>query len=396
MGKYLDRIYEFLVVYRLRIILCFTVIIYVAFFPGAFATYDEHNYLYNSRNLVEGTLRQDCREDETSQFRVGDYCIYKYNIGTSFFYLPFVMWAPQLAFLSTLGIYIFGVIVFDRLLARLGLSPVWVYLFAFFPANVYFSRTLFSEMYSAVLVLAGFYYLLVLYRWHRKQKLYGLVAGVLLGMSVAVRYTNAVVVLVMVCGLFLKMLLRIHTSGKSPKFNEVVQTFIKFKPVLLGGIPFLVSLLLFNNYLYDSPLRSGYFYSGEESMMNLHNILVMAPKYIVALALMYPAMILSPFFVRKCYRLVIGISVVVLLALVASFAGNNDVFKYRILDLVLGIRFMMPVLPLLMITYSCWLQKFLKFERVKRLLAAAIIVLMCNAVAIHIIHQDFLNTVGDL
>lgn len=363
----MEKIIQILNKYRLIIIFLFLFIPYLLFYPIKYANVDEHDYILNSRNIIEGTLRMDCNKEG---YRVSDFCVSKYNIGTSIFLVPSMLISENLTFFTTFVIFFLSIIIFDKLLQIYGINKIYLYYFAFFPAFIYFTRTVFSEPYSLFLLLLSVY-LLALYSKNSKN-IYLVLLGVTLSALTFVRYSLIPVDIIFVLYLLI--------AFKKKAFITIA-----------SALPFVIAFLVFNNYIYGSPLRSGYYYSKEEFSFSLVIFLSVLPKYLVSLNVIYPFMLIGAFFSKINIKKLILTSTVLLLLYYSLTGLNAYVFEGRILDLILGVRFYIPIIPLIMLLYFEVIQRRFNIPNVLHLISISGLILV--SIAIHVVHNNFLLSI---
>ncbi|MEI7579052.1 MAG: hypothetical protein WCJ58_03345 [bacterium] len=373
----MQKIFSFFNQYSLLISISFLVILFLAFFPQTFTTVDEYGYLANSRNLIHSNLRQECHPYEPAFYPVKDYCVPKYNIGTSLFLATTAAFPQRISFIIPFLTFLTGIIYFSKLLKFFKIQQIYLYFFAFFPTFIYFSRTLLSETFSAVLVLIIFYYLL---KFFNKQKLfYGILIGLLGGLLVLVKYSNAILLIILLGGFFFQ-------NVKKFSIKQNMQLIYK---VLLGALPIIIFFFWINNYLYGNPLRSGYFYSHEQSLFVISNVPLMTIRYFLILNLLYPGMLISNFLTKFKYRNLILATIITFILFFSTFPGNNGAFQGRILDLILGARFLIPVIPLSLLLYFQWLNRLIK-ERFQGIILLTILIMALVITLESLLHQNFL------
>jgi len=363
----MEKIIQILDKYRLIIIFLVLFIPYLLFYPIKYVNVDEHDYILNSRNIIEGTLHMDCNKEGYS---VSDFCVSKYNIGTSVFLVPSMLISENLTFLTTFIFFFLSIVIFDKLLQIYGIKKIYLFYFAFFPAFIYFIRTVFSEPYSLFLLLLSVY-LLESYSKNNKNS-YLVLLGITLSTLAFVRYSLIPVDIVFVLYLLLKF-----------KKKALV--------TIASALPFIIAFLVFNNYMYGNPLRSGYYYSKEEISFSLTIFLIVLPKYLISLNVIYPFMLIGAFFSKISIKKLI-LSSTILLLLYYSLTGLNAyVFEGRILDLILGVRFYIPIIPLIMLLYFEVIQRRFKIPNILHLLSISGLILV--SIAIHIVHNNFLLSI---
>ncbi len=357
---------------HLFISLAILLFVYILFAPNSYKSVDEHDYYANSVNIVNNDLRMECDQvNDPSQFKVGDYCIYKYNIGTSILLIPSAILGLNYAFYITLGFFILAIVIFYKLLMRYDLSGKYIYLFAFFPPVVFYSRTIYSEIFSLTFFLLGFF--LLTSKNNGWQKI---LSGLVFGAAVLIRYTNIFPILIF---------LIVYLVKKKPKV--LIKDLLK---ISLGAIVPALSFFLINDYLYGNIFRSGYYYSGEEALIVFEELIKFFPIYIALLLLMYPGMLVGAILSKVDFRKPLLISVLFLAVFYGSFPGGNTVFEGRLLDLILGMRYFLVLTPLLILSYVKFLDRFQDKKYFKLIYTLTIIILVGNFMLMSYLHQQFL------
>jgi 4-amino-4-deoxy-L-arabinose transferase-like glycosyltransferase len=368
----MDSLFQFLSRNSLIISLVWLALLFILFYPARFVNIDEHDYLQNADLIIHSQLRQECDGSE-SQYQVNDYCISKYNIGTSLFLIPAALTNPALAFAISFAVFVIGIVIFNRLLKLLAIDPVFTYLYALFPAFVYYSRTLMSETYSATLIITIAYCLL---RMQKSSTWWGIAAGVLTGVAVLVRYTNILPIALLI---LLALIWRFRTEEKA-----LVKSMFA---VAAGALPWMLVFITINIYLYGAPLRSGYYFSGEEGVFIWSQVPLFLLRFGFGLSAIYPLMLELPLFIRSRFSWLL----VPVLATMLFYAGfPNTTFEGRPLDLILGLRFLVPVIPLLLIAYTAGLNRLVDKQWFKLGLVIAGVSLGGLSLLLSYQHQQFL------
>lgn len=367
----LDTLYKSLERNALVISIIIFSLFYFVFFPKAVVTIDEQNYFTNSVNILNGTLRQDCALNIEGQFDTGDYCIFKYNIGTSLLLIPgAILGSTTVAFIISYIFTIIGIFTFSKILRLLELSQIFLFLYSFFPSLLFYSRTLMSETFSisifVFLLCAGIKYL------QDRRSILPLSVGFASGLIVSVRYTNAIILLVW------WVLFTLIEVRRGSKFDMVHWT----KYVTIGILPWILGLSLFNTYLYGSPLRSGYFFSGEEGI-SFENITIIVP-YILILSLLYPGMLFLGWKMKSDmkYWLLIPPYIAVLFYSLVPI----ELFDGNIADIIIGMRFLVPIIPFLLIAYVKILDKWKTNRMFEGIMLFIVIALILTGGMISAIH----------
>lgn len=355
---------------------------FFAFFPFKTVTIDEHNYMGSAYRLLEGNLHQPCL-NLPGQFKSpnSDFCVYKYNLGTSIFLLPAAITSPEIGVVITLAVFALGVYIFSLILRQIKLSKIYLYLFALFPAFIYYSRTTLSEIYSlSFMVLIVLFLLKLKDSWNWK---WGLVLGMGIGTTILIRYTSLIPVAVMLIVFLLQERDRIVH-----KLSDFLKTSMA---MLVGGLPFAAAFAWININLYGSIAASGYALSGEQ-ILSLNTFIPHLIFMLVALNIIYPGLLFAPAILLKAKPLTWLMILPAASSIVLYALGPNILFEGRILDLILGIRFLVPVIPLLIIAYLPILARFEAHRLFKLACILGIFILTFGAAIINYIHLDFLQS----
>ncbi len=366
---------KYLVLISIIVIITFLLL----FYPSGIANVDEYDYLKNSQLILDRGLQQECTLGSFSQFDAGEYCVSKYNIGTSILLLPAAFTNPHIAFLISAATFLIGVVVFSRILVLLKIPKYFTYLYTFFPAFVYFSRTLMSETFSATFIVIILYLLFKLEKEFSQKWSY--ILGNVIGFAVLIRYSNVIPIGFLIIG-FIVLWFRQKKLGR----NEIVSLS---SGLIAGGLPWLAIFLGTNQYLYGHPLRSGYFFSGEEDVFLNFQTIWGTFRYLGILLLMYPLLAVGGLFSKLKYKWIFFLTSLTLILFYSGFP--TTVFEGRILDLIFGIRFILPMIPLLLVGYASWLTEFESKKRWKIFCVFGLFILLVSAFLISAFHQDFLN-----
>lgn len=325
-------IYRFVSEHAFAVVVLWLCFWFVSFYPTRVVSIDEVHYIENARRIVSGTVLHDCEQTFLGTFPTRDGCVSKYNLGASLFLIPAVIIDQRLAAVTSFALFAFAIWMFKKILELIDAQAVWLLFFALYPPFIYFTRTAFSEIYSMTLVLCVVYCVLRLWRSHRVAWLVG--ASFLAGLTVFTRYTLAVPLAVI-------LLLGILQSGGG--WRRRLQLFAIS---LLAGMPWVLVIGATNLNLYGSVLHSGYWLSGEE-VISVASLVPGMLRYFLALNLMYPGMLIGSWWARGRDQLLFVLPV--LSALLIYSLSPNNLFEGRILDLILGIRFFVPIAPLIML-----------------------------------------------
>ncbi len=197
-----------------------------------------------------------------------------------------------------------------------------------------------SEIFSMGLVLV-LYYLLFVYNSKRKWLFSGIVSGLL----IFIRYSN---ILIMIPFVGFELLRNFQKEKKIKPFLLYLSTFL----------PFLFSLFIINFNLYGGILRSGYSFSGESLYFDFEIAVKQLFWYCLIFTIIYPGMLLLPMFSKIKEKFAILISFLLFFLLYIGFPGYN--FNNFFLNLIVGFRFFIPILGLLMLLYFDVINNLLK------------------------------------
>lgn len=348
---------------------------FIVFFPTTFTTIDEHDYLNNAQLIVNSGLKTDCSLNIPGQWPTDlGYCISKYNIGTSFFLIPGVLLNKDLVAMSTFLIFILGIVIFYKLLEYYKLDKRFIYLFALFPPFIFFSRTILSEMYSMVMLLGLFYAFLNI----NKSAKYKVLTGVFMSLALYIRYTNIIPVAIL--GIYF-----LYVYIKEYGIKQVV---IKFWITHLIALIALISILVFNYTFYGDFFRSGYYFSSEEGSLALEQIPAVFFKYFLLINIFYPATLVVLFKSKITHRKLL-ITIFSSLLLFYTILKNES-FPGKLSDIILGLRFIIPVYPFLLIAYFERINSLKNEKYYRYFLYTSIALLIITGIVINYIHYKYI------
>jgi hypothetical protein len=231
---------------------------------------------------------------------------------------------------------------------------------------------------------------------------FGLFLGAFLGMAVLVRYTNIFVVAGLFGTMFIYQLVEKvrawHVSGLKNTviayIRGITQIAVNYWPIAVGALPFAIFFFWINNYIYGDPLKSGYYFSGEERVFGgviLRSFLL----YTLSLTLLYPGMLVAPPYnwfknsFRKEQFAILTVTALFILFYSGSWAPK---FEGRPLDLIQGLRYFLPVVPLLIYSYSLAINSFVNRSwKFRATILLLIIGLVGNLFLLSYLHQEYLE-----
>ena len=344
------------------------VLTFLALYPRTAAIVDEDAYLTEAFLLRTGRLSYEGSGIPAPHMTVESdgRLSSKYPPGTSFFLLPFTLLGWRAVFLSGLLLALAGTALFGLILKRLApeADPAWALFYLFHPAVVLFSRTIMSDLLAATLVLAAFYCLL-------RRRGWLLASGLILGLACLVRYSNAIFVPVF-------LLLALRPAGS--RLRSALMLLAGFAP--LAGL-----IAAYNVYAYGSPFSFPMYLTGHFSPAYfLHN----AWYYGTALMILYPLMLAAPLVAGKGRRLLLGLPAYALLGLYCFFSYTYDVPSLPA-RLTVGIRYLLPALPFLVLAFVLTADRILRPLRAGWLKYAGVAGMALLGVAIQLRHDRLLR-----
>jgi hypothetical protein len=180
-----------------------------------------------------------------------------------------------------------------------------------------------------------------------------------------------------------------------------------FMLIFISALPFLSIFLLVNSSLYGGFFNSGYIFSNEQGI-DFNLLSKRLPQYILYLNVLYPfQLFVFAIFIRskeffkdktKLLKLLLLIFVVILLLFYSVFKGGF-LFQGKITDFISGVRFFVPIFPVVTIFYFDVIFNFLKskfnnaiFIKIGILFSFfSAIILFFAATFIHIKHHAFIS-----
>ncbi|HID28734.1 MAG TPA: hypothetical protein EYP19_01880, partial [Desulfobacterales bacterium] len=276
------------------------VLLYLCFYPRMYSSLDEDGYLSTAYLLKSGTIYYDVAgiPPDSMSVRMGEHVVSKHPPGNALLMVPFLMVGPDWVFLRGLFLHLLGFVLVYGVLHRLQTphADFWALLYLAFPSFIVQSRTLLSDLPSATCVVGGLYFYLR-GRWTA--------AGVWWGMAFLVRYPNLLVFLPFGIAALGKA---VRSQGWRPLWGAA-----------MGFIPFGLAACMYNAFAY------GHWTKVPEVSGSTGFSLTFVPGhlwfYLKSLLLIYPFMLLGPFFYRGPAKWEMRASVLLML-------GFNSAYYY--------------------------------------------------------------------
>jgi 4-amino-4-deoxy-L-arabinose transferase-like glycosyltransferase len=346
----------------------FLSVLFFIFYPTKYISIDENQYLANSFRLTTGRMEEDCSritEYPGLHYSSTGECTSKYNLGSSLLLLPTTVFGESYAFVIVFISFIASAIIFSRIIRILNMNKFLVILYIFYPPFIYFSRTLFSEVFS-LLFINLFIYLVLSVREQSTPWKKDLLTGVVVGFGTLIRYTNLLIFVTFLLGYIW------HTKD--------IRKTIR---IGLGAIPFGLLIMLINKDLYGSLFASGYTLSGEE-VFSLANIGYNLPRYLMLFIAIYPLMLLALPITRLQLKCSFILPFIAMIFLYSMYPFNF--FEGKVSDLITSGRVLIPVVPFILLPYIYELKDKISLP-VK---VITITLLITSTIIITIFHHNFL------
>ncbi len=359
-------------VHRLGILSLLAAGMWLVWYPSAIGIQDEAAYLAHARIVARGDLTGDAPGDITvSMIETPRGVVSKYPPGQAILLAP-TQWGPwRMAFVVPLLLLLATTWMAAAALQRDDRSPLWAALVLFHPTLLLYARTLMSDLTVAACLTAAFL-------WSDARRTRPLLAGLALGVAPAVRMAA----LPLAGALGIILLWRLATDRR---FRAVTMAIV-------GALIPLAALGAYNTFIFgevwvrQAPM-TGYFdwaTSPERALF-----------YLAALNLVWPLLAVAVVTSRHARRLeaqvVLGISFVL-------FSGYYFVDRRFGLpaDFVVGLRFFVPILPILVIVYVERLEIWMLRMRVApAALAVGLATVIAADAGLVMRHQRFLDATAE-
>lgn len=354
-------VYSFMVQERFALIAGFILfsVLFFLFYPSTYAIVDEAAYVTTTYTFQHGAIFYDhvgflhVPMDVT----VSGHSLSKYPPLNSLLLLPFCSINWRLGFLRGYLLMAIGFWLVMKMLQQYRLSKLYALFFLFHPAFVLYSRTLMSDLPATIATLIGVYCFI--------KKRYSIAGGVL-GIGVAIRYPSLLVP---------------ATLGVILAFRAEWRHLAELSMgTLIAFIPLMVYHLACFRTIFG-PIGA---YGMEFSP---HHFLSIFKQFFIYTNVLYPFFLILPIFsrVKEKWDFIL-LTLVFILSY--SFLGFIDRGETFFESLIRGQRFVLPVLPLLLIPY---IDVVNKMRFVRKIIVPGLCILCLLAVVIHYRHQQFLQ-----
>lgn len=328
------------------------VVVFVVWFPPTFAIIDESTYLSTAYVYRAGTIFNDVAGvANVSRVHNGAHDVSKFAPLWPAFLALFTLPGWRGAFLANLVLHLVGFALFARLVRRAGLSPWTSFLYLGHPTLIYYSRTLMSDVAAGVLFLAAWCH------WQDEKKGSATLAGLWAGLACAVRYTNVVTAALLVVASIL-----------DERRRRPVRARRTLRMILGLALP-IAALALYNHVAFGKWWRGSDGYRGEQVGFGLGGQLGAQvfvgglQHYVTALLAMFPLMLVAVFLYRGRDRFALCV-VSLGHMLFFCFYYYHDHSTDFLQTAVVGLRFLIPVLPLYLLAYADVLDRLVRAAKI--------------------------------
>ncbi len=336
-----------------------SIFLFLLFYPLNIGIVDETAYLSTAYAFQNGKVYYDQAEipSAPASLMVNNHLISRYAPGNSLLLLPFTCIHWKLSFVRGILLMTAGYIMLILILSHFHLPRFYALLFLMHPAFVLYSRTVMSDLPATVCCLTGLFFFI-------KEK--NFLSGLVFGFGIAIRYPVALIV-------FGPLIVLLINKGFKNLIFLLVGSF-------LGTIP------LFLYHLYYFGAITG---PASENMIgfSMANFPVIFTHFFIYLNILYPALLILPFATRLKQRYIFiapAVLFVVFFSLQYFLDTGTTIFE----NIIRGQRYMLPIIPFLLIPYAEVLSRIDFVERIVKYLLIPLVIM--NA-GIHYKHNQFLK-----
>lgn len=349
-------------------------LLFIAFWPPLTTTMDESAYLGFAYVLRQGTFYSDIAGITTPMYiTAGQHVTIKYPPGMSVYLAALAGISWNVALGANLLVHLATFFTVARLLRLAGASAIFAVFYLLHPTAVIYSRTLMSDPLGGLLVALAFLALV-----QKKPVL----AGTTLGLAVLVKTANGFTLGLFALGLLGEALL--PWKPRSPK--ELLTLALPAIRLVLGALPLMVVA-----YVYQKTVQEGGWakYSGP-GQFTLGYFVQHLPFYLVALLVVFPGMLVGLIAYKGPRRGPLWLAVAGIVAFYSAYYYLDSTGS-KVESFILGQRFLLAVLPLVVVAYGAWLQRLIGQRKVLVPFAALVLALLLGAAAVQAKHQSNLK-----
>jgi len=368
----------------------FYVVLQAFFFPSYHSTADEGCYASMAFVFARGRVSAEGLDLNVYRFwKIGDRLVGIHDHGYGWLLVPFTVFGWRALFAFNVLVHLIGFIVFYLLLRRLRVPGVFCLLYLLHPSLWYLSRNLQNDFPAGVFFLLAFYFLLLGGRAL-------LAAGVFFALSVVVRPSGAVFIGPFLLVWFVRKLAAGKTHGRAWEACKGAWKSIRW--LVVGALPFAIALVFYNVVVMHSltGLSPGRFAEVNQACFSVGYLPRNFLLYGTVLNVSYPAMLILFFFYRGPMRWPLRASLIVgglFYAMYFHWGVGNPLRHALFEHIVQGPRFLMVVLPLMVLAYAWVLGRLA--ARFKTpfwvLYVVACVLLAAGNAGITVVHQRYMD-----
>lgn len=333
-------------------------ILFFLFYPANTGIVDETAYLSMAYIFQNGKLYYDQAGiySAPASITINHHLISRYPPGNSILLLPFTKLNWKLTFLRGYLLTIIGFILLIIILLHYNLPSYYSLLLLFHPSIVLYTRTIMSDLPATIFSLAGLLFLI------KKRYLF---SGIIFGISIAIRYPLLLIPFSILAVLLVK--------------KEFFNALKLFLGLVIGLIPLLIYHISSFNTI-TGPANANLI------GFSLKNFPIMFAQFFLSINILYPLLFIISFKTKlneKWYFIFPAFIFIIFFSLQYYIDTGKNFFE----TIIRGQRYMLPIIPFLLIPYSEILNR-IKF--MQKILPLFIIVLFFVDIVISHRHQEFL------
>lgn len=309
------------------------IFIYFKFYPPFYSFADERVYIIQAESLSKGklTVPEWTKGFAIHRGKTGIVPKYPPFHSLLFLLLPYKI-GFKFIFLSPLLMHILGFLVFSRILILLNISPLWSLLYLFHPSFVFYSRTVMPDLATLFMFsLTLFLYL--------KRKTFSYFSNFFLSL---LKPPN-----------FLYSFTFAWVSFKNKKYKDF---FLHMLALFTGG--FLIFIYLV--FIYGRKHPDIYF--------SFQNFFKNFKSYTIFLNLNYPLLLILGLIgilkLKEMRNFLFGM--LPILSLYLLYIYHWEVKGNYLISSIVGLRFLLPFVLLLLIGYSFFLERLFKIIKINQ------------------------------
>jgi hypothetical protein len=367
-------------------------------FPSFYASGDEYSYVRATSSLLKGQIVEDNIYYSAGAVKVEGGFVPNVSINFPIFLMPFLLFGFTFIFIYGIFFHLLNTIIFSFLLKEFKISQKFIFLYAFFPALFWLSRTIYPQTLAITFLLAGFLVYVKASKLNlSKVKKISLlfITGVLFGFAVFIRPDISILIFLFCLVVLIKKKLLVL-------------------PIVAGGIIPALILLYTNSLQFGSAVSTAYGYSGGDLFIRAFLGISLIDIVIFALALIvvYPLMLISIAYQKNNKFTLELLALFVGALIIQSTFSKILAFDVNLLSFYfINLRYLSVGIPFLILLYCIFVDKklskiidsklnliktkinmkifeFVNFENIYRI-CVVLLILLCFAFSF--VHLGFIS-----